>query len=59
MGKKDEKEITADEILTYIKLRKYTLLATSAVIHTEYPKLGPVIIHTIQKGAYHYSLSSH
>ncbi|HJT58980.1 MAG TPA: hypothetical protein VJ761_20895, partial [Ktedonobacteraceae bacterium] len=49
MGKKDEKEITPDEILTYDKLGEYTLLANSAVIHTDYPELATVIIHAIMK----------
>lgn len=46
-GKKDEKEITSDEILTYDDSGEYTLLANSAVIHPNYPELANVIIHKI------------
>ncbi len=49
MGKKDEKEITPDEILTYDKPGEYTLLANSAVIHPDYPELANRIIHAIMK----------
>jgi hypothetical protein len=47
MGKKDEKEITPDEILTYDNPGEYTLLANSAVIHPDYPELANSIIHAI------------
>ena len=49
MGKKDEKEITPDEILTYNEPGEYTLLANSAVIHPEYPELANMIIHAMMK----------
>ncbi|MBV9689499.1 MAG: hypothetical protein JO202_07290 [Ktedonobacteraceae bacterium] len=49
MGKKDEKEITPDEILTYDEPGEYTLLANSAVIHPDYPELANSIIHAIMK----------
>ncbi len=49
MGKKDEKEITPDEILTYDEPGEYTLLANSAVIHPDYPELANTIIHAIMK----------
>lgn len=49
MGKKEEKEITPDEILTYDEHREYTLLANSAVIHPDYPELANAIIHGIMK----------
>ena len=49
MGKKDEKEITPDEILTYDEPGEYTLLANSAVIHPDYPELANVIIRGIMK----------
>jgi hypothetical protein len=48
-GKKDEKEITPDEILTYNEPGEYTLLANSAVIHPDYPELANKIIHEIMK----------
>lgn len=47
MGKKDEKEITPEEILTYNEPGEYTLLANSAVIHPDYPELANRIIHAI------------
>ena len=46
-GKKDEKEITPDEILTYDQPGAYTLLANSAVVHPEYPELTKKIIEAI------------
>jgi hypothetical protein len=49
MGKKNEKEITPDEILTYDEPGEYTLLANSAVIHPDYPELANRIIHAIMK----------
>lgn len=49
MGKKDEKEITPDEIRTYDEPGEYTLLANSAVIHPDYPALANRIIHGIMK----------
>jgi len=49
MGKKDEKDITPDEILTYDEPGEYTLLANSAVIHPDYPELANRIIHEIMK----------
>jgi hypothetical protein len=49
MGKKDEKEITPDEILTYDDPGEYTLLSNSAVIHPDYPELANTIIHAIMK----------
>jgi hypothetical protein len=49
MGKKDEKEITPDEILTYDEPGEYTLLASSTVIHPDYPQLANAIIHEIMK----------
>ncbi len=49
MGKKDEKEITPDEIQTYDEPGEYTLLANSAVIHPDYPELANVIIRAIMK----------
>ena len=49
MGKKDEKEITPDEILTYDEPGEYTLLANSAVIHPDYPELANRIVHEIMK----------
>jgi len=45
-GKKDEKEITADEILTYDEPGDFTLLANSAVVHPDYPE----VIHKIISG---------
>jgi hypothetical protein len=49
MGKKDENEITPNEILTYNEPGEYTLLANSAVIHPDYPELANSIIHAIMK----------
>jgi hypothetical protein len=49
MGKKNEKEITPDEILTYDEPGEYTLLANSAVIHPDYPELANRIIHAIME----------
>ena len=49
MGKKDEKEITPDEILTYDKPGEYTLLANSAVVHPDYPELLNTIINGIMQ----------
>jgi hypothetical protein len=49
MDKKDEKEITPDEILTYDEPMEYTLLANSVVIHPDYPELANRIIHEIMK----------
>ncbi len=49
VGKKNEKDITPDEILTYDKPGEYTLLANSAVIHPAYPELANKIIHDIIK----------
>lgn len=49
MGKKDEKEITPDEILTYDEPGEYTLLANSVVIHPDYPELANVILRAIMK----------
>lgn len=46
-GKKDEKEIPPDEILTYDEPGEYTLLANSAVIHPDYPELANRIIQKI------------
>lgn len=48
-GKKDEKEITPDEILTYDEPGEYTLLANSAVVHPDYPELLNTIIHGIMQ----------
>jgi len=49
MGKKDEREITPDEILTYDEPGEYTLLANSAVIHPDHPELANRIIHEITR----------
>lgn len=49
MGKKEEKEITPDEILTYEKPGEYTLLANSVVIHPDYPELANRIIHAVMQ----------
>ncbi|EFH87272.1 hypothetical protein [Ktedonobacter racemifer] len=49
MGRKDEKEITPDEILTYDEPGEYTLLANSAVIHPSYPELANRILHGIMQ----------
>ena len=46
-GKKDEKEITPDEILTYDQPGEYTLLANSAVVHPDYPELMSKVITAI------------
>lgn len=46
-GKKDEKEITPDEILTYDQPGEYTLLANSAVVHPDYPELINKVIARI------------
>jgi len=46
-GKKDEKEITPDEILTYEQPGEYTLLANSAVVHPEYPELINKVIKAL------------
>lgn len=46
-GKKDEKEITSDEILTYDQPGEYTLLANSAVVHPEHPELVGKVIEAI------------
>jgi hypothetical protein len=45
--KKDEKEITPDEILTYDQPGEYTLLANSAVVHPDYPELVSKVITAI------------
>lgn len=45
--KKDEKEITPDEILTYDQPGEYTLLANSAVVHPDYPELISKVIAKI------------
>ena len=47
IGKKDEKEITPDEILSYDQPGEYTLLANSAVVHPDYPELISKIITAI------------
>jgi hypothetical protein len=49
MGKKEENDITPDEIRTYDEPGEYTLLANSAVIHPDYPELAHRIIHAIMK----------
>lgn len=46
-GKKDEKEITPDEILTYDQPGEYTVLANSAVVHPDYPELMNKVIDAI------------
>ncbi len=46
-GKKDEKEITPDEILTYDQPGEYTVLANSAVVHPDYPELISKVIEAI------------
>ena len=46
-GKKDEKEITPDEILTYDEPGDFTLLANSAVVHPDYPEVIHKIIGSI------------
>src|SRR6266487_2272483 len=47
IGKKDEKEITPDEILSYDQPGEYTLLANSAVVHPDYPELMSKVITAI------------
>jgi hypothetical protein len=47
LGKKDEKEITPDEILSYDQPGEYTLLANSAVVHPDYPELMSKVIGAI------------
>lgn len=47
-GKKDEKEITPDEILTYDQPGEYTVLANSAVVHPDYPELMSKVIEAIE-----------
>ncbi len=46
-GKKDEKEITPDEILSYDQPGEYTILANSAVVHPDYPELISKVITAI------------
>ena len=46
-GKRDEKEITPDEILTYDQSGEYTLLANSAVVHPDRPELISRVITAI------------
>ncbi len=46
-GKKDEKDIALNEILTYDQPGEYTLLANSAAVHPEHPELVSKIIKTI------------
>src|SRR5579859_997547 len=46
-GKKNEKEITPDEILTYDQPGDYTLLANSAVMHPDHPELMNKLIKAI------------
>lgn len=46
-GKKDEKDITPDEILTYDQPGAYTLLANSAVVHPDHPELLGKIIQEL------------
>ena len=46
-GKKDEKDIAPDEILSYDQPGEYTLLANSAVVHQDYPGLIYKIIKAI------------
>lgn len=47
IGKKDEKDITPDEILTYDQPGEYTLLANSAVVHPDYPELVNKVIKAL------------
>lgn len=47
IGKKDEKEITPDEILSYDQPGEYTLLANSAVVHPDHPELMNKVIKAI------------
>jgi hypothetical protein len=49
LGKKDEKEITPDEILTYDNPGEYTFLANSAVIHPDYPEMANRLIHAVMQ----------
>jgi hypothetical protein len=49
MGRKNEKEITPDEILTYDAPGEYTLLANSVVIHPDYPELVNRLIHAVMQ----------
>lgn len=46
-GKKNEKEITSDEILSYEQPGEYTVLANSAVVHPDYPELISKVIEAI------------
>lgn len=46
-GKRDEKEITPDEILSYDQPGEYTVLANSAVVHPDYPELVSKVITAI------------
>ena len=46
-GKRDEKEITPDEILTYDQPGEYTLLANSATVHPDYPELISKVLTAI------------
>ncbi|GHO77462.1 hypothetical protein KSD_52330 [Ktedonobacter sp. SOSP1-85] len=46
-GKRDEKEITPDEILTYDQPGEYCVLANSAVVHPDYPELISKVIDAI------------
>ena len=46
-GKKDEKEITPDEILSYDQPGEYVVLANSAVVHPDYPELISKVIEAI------------
>lgn len=48
-GKKDEKEITPNEILTYDDPGEYTLLANSVVVHPNYPELINKLIHGVMQ----------
>ena len=49
LGKKDEKEVTPDEILSYDQPGEYTLLANSAVVHPDHPELMSKVIRAIAK----------
>jgi hypothetical protein len=49
MGKKNEKEITPEEILTYDQPGEYTLLANSVAIHPDYPELFNRLIHAVMQ----------
>src|SRR5450755_81907 len=49
LGKKDEKEVTPDEILSYDQPGEYTLLANSAVVHPDHPELMNKVIKAIAK----------